>query len=164
MILDHELVFCENKDLKSAFTSKSIDLGQKDPQLGLEPFYLVIIPTIDGTGNGTVTFALEHSDNNTAFETAVTTGALKVAEFTKPVAIRFPVSHKRYVRVKTAVGATVTTFGGSIAITDNFDIDPGYFRKDVQFFEVDPDASKVNLETQVKGVLQTTNGGTGSSS
>lgn len=161
MILDHELVFCENQDLKTAFTSKSIDLGQKDPQLGLEPFYLVIIPTIDGTGNGTVTFALEHSDNNTAFEAVVSTGALKVAEITKPIAIRFPASHKRYVRVKTTIGATVTTFGGSIAITDNFDIDPGYFRKDVQFFKVDPDASKINLETQVKGVLQKPNGGTG---
>ena len=161
MLLDHELVFCENQDLKATFTSKSIDLGQKDPQLGLESFYLVIVPTIDGTGTGTVTLALEHSDNNSAFETAVSTGALKVTEFTKPVAIRFPAAHKRYVRVKSTAGGTVTTFGGSIAITDNFDIDPGYFRKDVQFFKVDPDASKINLETQVKGVLQKPNGGTG---
>lgn len=162
MILDAELIFAKNADLKASFTSAAIDLGQKNPDLGMcTPLFLVLYPGDDGVGMGTVTVNLQDSDDGTSFATILSTGAMKVAGLTQDVALKFPTSHRRYVRVTTTVTGTVSAFTGTIAIADNFDVNAGLFRDEVEIGEPDEDAAKIDLTSQVKGILPVVNGGTG---
>ncbi len=162
MILDAELTFDENATLTAAYTSKSIDLGQTNPDMGMYPqFAAVVRPRTDFAGTGTITVTIEDSADNSSFAAVAATGAIVANTITKPIALRMPVSHRRYVRVKTTVSGSITAGTGVVAITDNFDVPAGYYRDTVEFFEPDPNASKVNLESQVQGVLPVVNGGTG---
>ena len=162
MILDAELIFAKNADLKANFTSASIDLGQTNPDLGVcTPLYLVLVPGKDAAGTGTVTLNLQDSADNEAFTTILSTGAVKAVDMTQDVALAFPVSHRRYVRVTTTVGGALTKFTGTIAITDNFDVNAGLFRDEVEIGEPDENAAKIDLTSQVKGILPVVNGGTG---
>lgn len=161
MILDAELIFAKNADLKANFTSSAIDLGQKNPDLGMcTPLFLVLYPGDDGAGTGTITVNLQDSADGASFATIASTGAMKVAGLKQDVAIAFPTSHRRYVRV-TTIGATVSAFTGTIAIADNFDVNAGLFRDEVEIGEPDENASKIDLTSQVKGILPVVNGGTG---
>lgn len=162
MILDAELTFDENATLTTAFTSKSIDLGQKNPDMGMYPQFAVVVkPRTDFAGTGTLTITIEDSADDSSFAMVASTGAIVANDIKSPIAIRLPISHRQYVRVKTAVSGSITAGTGLVAITDNFDVPSWYFRDTVEYFEPDPNASKIDLETRVKGILPVVNGGTG---
>lgn len=160
-IADYELVLAENQDLKSAFTSKSIDLGQKNPDLGMYPqLAMIALVAEPGTGTGTITFNLQDSDDDSSFTTVASLGPIKGQDITDDIALKLPFNHRRYVRLNTVVSGTLT-LTGTVFLGDNFDKKSWLFRDDVQYFEPDPDAMKIDLTTKVKGVLPKENGGTG---
>lgn len=162
MILDAELILAEKQALNAAFTSKALDLGQAFPDLGMFPhLFLAVIPTAEDTGAGTLTINLQDCDTEGGSFTTIASATVKVADLTTDFAFRFPVTHRRYIKVNVAP-SSVTTFAGTIAITDNFDKPSWLFRDNPEFFEPDPDAMKIDLATKVKGVLPVENGGTGS--
>lgn len=162
MILDAELIFDEAADLTSAVTTASIDMGQQYPDLGmLKELYLVVIPREDVAGTS-LSVALQDSDDDETFTTVLQTGAIPVEYFDQDVAIPMPVAHRRYVRA-VVTPTSITAGTAAIAIADNFDKKAWLYRDTVEFFEPDPDAMKINLETAVKGVLPIENGGTGTS-
>lgn len=190
-MLDYESILVENGDFKAAVTSKVLDLGQKKPDIGMlesTPLYFVFTPNANGAGSGSITFTLEDSENGTDFAQCAAFGPVKVADITHDVAFKFPLSHRRYVRVKTSVSGTVTTLGGTLAIGDAYSKPAGYWRDEVEFFEPNPDAAKiqpsqiaggtgisqsaadgryrksadkVSLTADVSGILPVANGGTG---
>lgn len=169
MILDAELTFDENANLTAAWTSKSIDLGQTSPDMGMYPqFAIVIRPREDFAGTGTVTVTIEDSDNNSSFAAVAATGAIVANDIKAPIAVRLPIRHRRYVRVKTAVSGSVTAGTAVVALSDNFDVPSWYFRDTVEFFEPDPEANvrPVNLasDKEVTGILAVKHGGTGKDS
>lgn len=161
MILDAELILAEKQDLKSAFTSKALDLGQANPDLGMYPqFFLVLVPTTDFVGTS-LTINLQDCDTATGSFATCAAATVKVTDIKGDiVAFRFPVTHKRYVKVNVAP-TSITAGAATIAITDNFDKPSWLFRDTVEFFEPDPDAMKIDLTTKVKGILPVVNGGTG---
>ena len=85
-------------DLKAALTtSKVVDLKQDHPNLGscVPPFY-VILKVKDTSGDGTVTFNLQDSADNSAFATvaSVTVAGKDLVDTAIPV----PVKHRRYLK------------------------------------------------------------------
>lgn len=190
-MIDYELVLVDNGDFKAAVTSNVVDLGQKNPDIGMlesTPLYFVFTPNAVGAGDGSVTFTLEDSENGTDFAPAATFGPVVADNIVRDVAIKFPLSHRRYVRVSTAVNGTITTLGGTLAIGDAYSKPAGYWRDEVEFFEPNPDAAKiqpsqiaggtgisqadadgryrksadkVSLTADVSGILPVANGGTG---
>lgn len=161
-IVDYELVLAEKQDLKATVTTKSIDMGQEKPDLGMYPnMYLVVAVGDKGAGSGTITFNIQDSDNNSSFATVASLGPITASNITDDIAIKLPVNHRRYVRLNTAVSGSITALSGTVFIGDNFDKKSWLFRDDVQYFEPDPDAMKIDLTTKVKGILAKENGGTG---
>lgn len=161
MILDAELILAEKQTLTSTFTSKALDLGQKNPDLGMYPqLFLAVIPTAADAGAGSITVNLQDCDTESGSYTTIASAVVKAADLTTDFAFRFPVTHRQFVKVNV-VPSSITTLAATIAITDNFDKPAWLFRDTVEFETPNPDAMKVNLESQVQGVLPVVNGGTG---
>ena len=164
MILDNELIFDENAEIKSAVTTKSIDMGQTRPDLGmLKQFYVVVTPRVDIAGTS-FTIAIEDSADNSAFAPIVTTGAITAAEATGDMVVQVPVKHRRYLRVKITP-TSITAGKVLIGITDNYDSPAWLYRDTVEFNEPDPEANirAVNLasDKEVTGILAVKHCGTG---
>lgn len=109
---DKELMFFKDKDLKAAITTDAIDMRDSVVTTGQKPLYLVIVPTEElAAATATVKFNLQSSDDNSAFTTVATTGALTAAKFGTGVALPLPVKCGRYLRVTTEVSTTAPTAG-----------------------------------------------------
>lgn len=154
-MIDYELVLAEKQDFKTAVTTKAVDLGQKTPNIGLleRALWFVFIPSDTAAGTGSVTFTLEDSDDGTNFTQVSAYGPIVAEEIVRDIAFPFPLHHRRYIRVKTAVTGTVTKLSGTLAVADNFSDPAGYWRDDVEFYKPDPDASKIDLATRAKGTV-----------
>lgn len=156
-MIDYELVLAEKQDFKAAVTTKAVDLGQKTPNIGLleRALWFVFVPSAVSAGTGSVTFTLEDSDDGTTFAPVVAYGPIVAEKIVRDVAFPFPLHHRRYVRVTTAVTGTgtVTTLAGTLAVADNFSDPAGYWRDEVEFYQPDPDASKIDLATRAKGTV-----------
>lgn len=156
-MIDYELVLAEKQDFKAAVTTKAVDLGQKTPNIGLleRALWFVFVPSVVSAGTGSVTFTLEDSDDGTTFAPVVAYGPIVAEKIVRDVAFPFPLHHRRYVRVTTAVTGTgtVTTLAGTLAVADNFSDPAGYWRDEVEFYQPDPDASKIDLATRAKGTV-----------
>ena len=156
-MIDYELVLAEKQDFKAAVTTKAVDLGQKTPNIGLleRALWFVFVPSAVSAGTGSVTFTLEDSDDGKTFAPVVAYGPIVAEKIVRDVAFPFPLHHRRYVRVTTAVTGTgtgrVTTLVGTRAVADNFSDPAGYWRDEVEFYQPDPDASKIDLATRAKG-------------
>ena len=156
-MIDYELVLAEKQDFKAAVTTKAVDLGQKTPNIGLleRALWFVFVPSAVSAGTGSVTFTLEDSDDGKTFAPVVAYGPIVAEKIVRDVAFPFPLHHRRYVRVTTAVTGTgtgtVTTLVGTLAVADNFSDPAGYWRDEVEFYQPDPDASKIDLATRAKG-------------
>lgn len=152
-MIDYELVLAEKQDFKAAVTTKAVDLGQKTPNIGLleRALWFVFVPSDVSAGTGSVTFTLEDSEDGKAFTSVAAYGPIVAGEIVRDVAFPFPLHHRRYVRVKTAVTGTVSTLAGTLAVADNFSDPAGYWRDEVEFYKPDPDASKIDLATRAKG-------------
>lgn len=162
MILDGELIFEEEADLTSTVTTGSIDLNQTYPDLGmLRSLFAVLVPREEVEGTS-LTISLEDSEDNETFETIYTTGNITAEKLVWDVAIPVPVSHRRFLRM-VVTPTSITAGTATLALADNFEKPAWFYRDTVELFEPDPDAAKINLETAVKGVLPTENGGTGTS-
>lgn len=150
-MIDYELVLAEKQDFKAAVTTKAVDLGQKTPNIGLleRALWFVFVPSAVSAGTGSVTFTLEDSDDGTTFAPVVAYGPVVAEKIVRDVAFPFPLHHRQYVRVTTAVTGTVTT----LAVADNFSDPAGYWRDEVEFYQPDPDASKIDLATRAKGTV-----------
>lgn len=111
MIFDAQLIFCENKTATAAITSNVLDFKGDTPDVGANghKMALIVVPTTAGTGTGTVTLTLEDSADNATFAAVESYGPLKATDFVKPLAFSLPLSHKRYLRLKTSVSGTVST-------------------------------------------------------
>lgn len=162
-MIDYEMILAEKQAFTAAVTTKAVDLGQKTPNIGLlnRPLYFVFTPSVTPAGSGSVTFTLEDSADGTTFAAVAAYGPIAVSGINRDIAFPFPVHHRQYVRVKTAITGTVTALSGTLAVADGFSDPAGYWRDEVEFYKPDPDAAKVNLQTQVTGVLPVANGGTG---
>ena len=75
---DLEMQLCAAKSIATAITSDAYDFGQPAPNSGAwaDPIYLVIHPTVAGTGteaatNG-VTFSIDDSDDGSDFTSILT--------------------------------------------------------------------------------------------
>lgn len=154
-MIDYELVLAEKQDFKAAVTTKAVDLGQKTPNIGLleRALWFVFVPSAVSAGTGSVTFTLEDSDDGTTFAPVVAYGPIVAEKIVRDVAFPFPLHHRRYVRVTTAVTGTVTALAGTLAVADNFSDPAGYWRDEVEFYQPDPDASKIDLATRAKGTV-----------
>lgn len=154
-MIDYELVLAEKQDFKAAVTTKAVDLGQKTPNIGLleRALWFVFVPSAVSAGTGFVTFTLEDSEDGNNFTSVAAYGPIVAEKIVRDVAFPFPLHHRRYVRVKTAVTGTVTTLAGTLAVADNFSDPAGYWRDEVEFYQPDPDASKIDLATRVKGTV-----------
>lgn len=154
-MIDYELVLAEKQDFKAAVTTKAVDLGQKTPNIGLleRALWFVFVPSDVSAGTGSVTFTLEDSEDGEAFTSVAAYGPIDAKKIVRDVAFPFPLHHRRYVRVKTAVTGTVSTLAGTLAVADNFSDPAGYWRDEVEFYQPDPDASKIDLATRAKGTV-----------
>lgn len=154
-MIDYELVLAEKQDFKAAVTTKAVDLGQKTPNIGLleRALWFVFVPSAVSAGTGSVTFTLEDSEDGKDFTSVAAYGPIVAEKIVRDVAFPFPLHHRRYVRVKTAVTGTVSTLAGTLAVADNFSDPAGYWRDEVEFYKPDPDASKIDLATRVKGTV-----------
>lgn len=154
-MIDYELVLAEKQDFKAAVTTKAVDLGQKTPNIGLleRALWFVFVPSDTAAGTGSVTFTLEDSDDGTNFTQVSAYGPIVAEKIVRDIAFPFPLHHRRYIRVKTAVTGTVTKLSGTLAVADNFSDPAGYWRDDVEFYKPDPDASKIDLATRAKGTV-----------
>lgn len=152
-MIDYELVLAEKQDFKAAVTTKAVDLGQKTPNIGLleRALWFVFVPSDVSAGTGSVTFTLEDSEDGEKFTSVAAYGPIVAGEIVRDVAFPFPLHHRRYVRVKTAVTGTVSTLAGTLAVADNFSDPARYWRDEVEFYKPDPDASKIDLATRAKG-------------
>ena len=164
MILDYELIFDQNAQLKSAVTTKSIDMGQKRPDLGmLKQFYAVVSIREAVTGTS-FTITVEDSEDNSSFTPIVTTGAIASADAKGDIVVQIPTKHRRYLRVKTTP-TSITAGSALIAITDNYDSPAWLYRDTVELNEPDPEANvkAVDLasDKEVTGILAVKHGGTG---
>lgn len=156
-MIDYELVLAEKQDFKAAVTTKAVDLGQKTPNIGLleRALWFVFVPSDVSAGTGSVTFTLEDSEDGENFTSVAAYGPIVAEKIVRDVAFPFPLHHRRYVRVKTAVTGTVSTLAGTLAVADNFSDPAGYWRDEVEFYKPDPDASKIDLATRAKGKAAT---------
>lgn len=154
-MIDYELVLAEKQDFKAAVTTKAVDLGQKTPNIGLleRALWFVFVPSDVSAGTGSVTFTLEDSEDGKTFTSVAVYGPIVAGKIVRDVAFPFPLHHRRYVRVKTAVTGTVSTLAGTLAVADNFFDPADYWRDEVEFCKPDPDASKIDLATRVKGTV-----------
>lgn len=164
MILDYELIFDQNAQLKSAVTTKGIDMGQKRPDLGmLKQFYAVVSIREAVTGTS-FTITVEDSEDNSSFTPIVTTGAIASADAKGDIVVQIPTKHRRYLRVKTTP-TSITAGSALIAITDNYDSPAWLYRDTVELNEPDPEANvkAVDLasDKEVTGILAVKHGGTG---
>lgn len=152
-MIDYELVLAEKRDFKAAVTTEAVDLGQKTPNIGLleRALWFVFVPSAVSAGTGSVTFTLEDSEDGKDFTSVAAYGPIVAGEIVRDVAFPFPLHHRRYVRVKTAVTGTVSTLAGTLAVADNFSDPARYWRDEVEFYKPDPDASKIDLATRAKG-------------
>ena len=112
-MFDLSMQLCANKSIATAITSDAYDFGQEKPNSGAwaSPIYLVVHPTVAGTGTGTtnaVTFILEDSADGSTFAPVASLGAVPGADIKHDLALSLPVRHRRYVRLKTSVTGTVT--------------------------------------------------------
>lgn len=152
-MIDYELVLAEKQDFKAAVTTEAVDLGQKTPNIGLleRALWFVFVPSAVSAGTGSVTFTLEDSEDGEKFTSVAAYGPIVAEKIVRDVAFPFPLHHRRYVRVKTAVTGTVSTLAGTLAVADNFSDPARYWRDEVEFYKPDPDASKIDLATRAKG-------------
>lgn len=152
-MIDYELVLAEKQDFKAAVTTEAVDLGQKTPNIGLleRALWFVFVPSDVSAGTGSVTFTLEDSEDGKNFTSVAAYGPIVAEKIVRDVAFPFPLHHRRYVRVKTAVTGTVSTLAGTLAVADNFSDPARYWRDEVEFYKPDPDASKIDLATRAKG-------------
>ena len=152
-MIDYELVLAEKQGFGTAVTTKAVDLGQKTPNIGLleRALWLVFVPSAVSAGMGSVTFTLEDSEDGERFMSVAAYGPITAKEIVRDVAFPFPLHHRRYVRVTTAVTGTVGPLAGTLAVADNFSDPAGYWRAEVEFYKPDPDASKIDLATRAKG-------------
>lgn len=164
-MIDNELVLVEKQSFKTSVTSRAEDLIQKTPNLGQldAKLFVIFTPASKSEGTGTITFTIEDSaDGSTGWTAVAAYGPFVANDITHDIAFKFPFHHRRYVRVKTAISGTIATLDGSLYMGDGYSDPAGYWRDEVEFFEPDPDAMKIDLTTKVKGVLPKANGGTGS--
>lgn len=154
-MIDYELVLAEKQDFKTSVTTKAVDLGQKTPNIGLleRALWFVFVPSAVSAGTGLVTFTLEDSEDGEDFTSVAAYGPIVAEKIVRDVAFPFPLHHRRYVRVKTAVTGTVSTLAGTLAVADNFSDPARYWRDEVEFYKPDPDASKIDLATRAKGTV-----------
>lgn len=154
-MIDYELVLAEKQDFKTVVTTKAVDLGQKTPNIGLleRALWFVFIPSATAAGTGSVTFTLEDSDDGKDFTQVSAYGPIVAEKIVRDIAFPFPLHHRRYIRVKTAVTGTVAKLLGTLAVADNFSDPAGYWRDVVEFHKPDPDASKIDLATRAKGTV-----------
>lgn len=152
-MIDYELVLAEKQDFKAEVTTEAVDLGQKTPNIGLleRALWFVFVPSDVSAGTGSVTFTLEDSEDGEEFTSVAAYGPIVAEKIVRDVAFPFPLHHRRYVRVKTAVTGAVSTLAGTLAVADNFSDPARYWRDEVEFYKPDPDASKIDLATRAKG-------------
>lgn len=182
---DLEMQLCAAKSLASAITSDVYDFGQPHPNSGAwaKPIYLVIHPTVNGTGTGagnSVVFAIEDSADNSSFAEVLKTATIAGEEITEDIVIPLPVKHRQYVRLKTTVAGTVT---GTIDayLATSFDLPMAYKKEGIDVIS-NPEPESVTVQSAyakaaqaeqtaasklgkdlvgVTGTLGVSNGGTG---
>ena len=164
MILDYELIFDQNAQLKSAVTTKGIDMGQKRPDLGMLKQFYVVVSIREAVAGTSFTITVEDSEDNSSFTPIVTTGAIASADAKGDIVVQIPTKHRRYLRVKTTP-TSITAGSALIAITDNYDSPAWLYRDTVELNEPDPEANvkAVDLasDKEVTGILAVKHGGTG---
>ena len=164
MILDYELIFDQNAQLKSAVTTKGIDMGQKRPDLGMLKQFYVVVSIREAVTGTSFTITVEDSEDNSSFTPIVTTGAIASADAKGDIVVQIPTKHRRYLRVKTTP-TSITAGSALIAITDNYDSPAWLYRDTVELNEPDPEANvkAVDLasDKEVTGILAVKHGGTG---
>lgn len=111
---DLEMQLCSARSIAAAITSDAYDFGQPAPNSGAwaDPIYLVIHPTVAGTGteaatNG-VTFSIDDSDDGSDFTSILTLPAMAGADVKEDIVIPLPVKHRQHVRLSSTVKGTIT--------------------------------------------------------
>lgn len=111
---DLEMQLCAAKSIATAITSDAYDFGQPAPNSGAwaDPIYLVIHPTVAGTGteaatNG-VTFSIDDSDDGSDFTSILTLPAMAGADVKEDIVIPLPVKHRQHVRLSSTIKGTIT--------------------------------------------------------
>lgn len=117
-IVDNNLFMSDAQAVTAtAASTKSLDFATATRNIGGgEPIELVVqvATSIDATGAGTVTFALEDSADNTTFTPVVTTPAIGKAVLVagyEVLRIRLPAGLRRYIQMNYTVATGPLTAG-----------------------------------------------------
>lgn len=139
---DALLVFCKEKEIKTAFQSDAIDFRQTHPTSGATNLFLTLAFPVDGAGTGNVTFTLQDSADGSADWKDVLDFTLAATACTgkSPQAISLPIKHRRYLRLATTLSQSAAITAGKVTayVSDGFDLMPQDKPQGVTYF---PDAT-----------------------
>lgn len=121
MIVDHLLELSDSQSLSAAAaTTNTVDYGQEAPTTGMAGLDLVMVFTVAEDIKGSVSFAIQHSDQETTgFVNAVVSETLTAPAAGTRVVLKMPYVHKRFVR--GYYGASPTAGKVDAIITTGFD-------------------------------------------
>ena len=110
MIMDKELIFSENAEVKTSANSKELDFKEGGDAVGQE---LTIRTVINQTFAGLTSLQIkvQTSDDNSAWEDVIMTPAIPAAKLTagrEAMCIRTPKGMKRYARLAYVVSGSGT--------------------------------------------------------
>lgn len=121
MIVDHLLELSDSQKITAAAAStNTVDFGQAAPTTGMAGLDLVMVFTVAQAVTGTVSFAIQDSDEETTgFNNAVVSATLTAPAAGTRVVLPMPYQHKRFVRAYYGGSPT----GGTVdaIITTGFD-------------------------------------------
>lgn len=121
MIVDHLLELSDSQNLTASVAStNTVDFGQEAPTTGMDALDMVMVFTVAEDVKGTVSFAIQHSDQETTgFVNAVVSETLTAPAAGTRVVLKMPYNHKRYVRA--FFGGSPTAGKVDAIITTGFD-------------------------------------------
>lgn len=110
MIIDKDLMFSDDQEVKASGNSTVLDLGAAGDAVGQELTIHGIVTTAFA-GATSLTIAVQTSEDKSTYTTLVQSGAIPVADLTRGAevfCVRCPKGFKRYIRLAYTIAGTGT--------------------------------------------------------
>lgn len=136
-MFDYKMMFLNNEDAYSASveSSKVLDLGQENPDLGMyegPTLHVTAYPTkaYEGGTSPTIQLQVLHSANNSDFTECASSPVIKSTDGKFDfLDVPLPISHERYLKVKIVNTGDPTAGKLTVGITDGTQKNPFYKRE-----------------------------------
>ena len=120
MIVDNLMKLVEEQSLVTAISDQpAVDFHQEWPNSGQVPMFC-LIQMKGASGSGSVTFKLQDSANNSAFED-VMTFTVAGKDLGDSIFVPMPLKHRRYIRLSTTVSSTIAGTLSRAVITNEYE-------------------------------------------